>query len=122
MLKNIRGKLNLCCNFESRFFNGICHFFYDWDYYSKHLIEVLYVHQGGLSSHGGAIGIFTVMFYFSRKVVKQSFYWMMDRVVIPTAICGCCIRFGNLMNSEIYGIPTDLPWGSNRALSSNSNL
>ena len=89
---------------------GHC-FFYDWDYYSKHLIEVLYVHQGGLSSHGGAIGIFTVMFYFSRKVVKQSFYWMMDRVVIPTAICGCCIRFGNLMNSEIYGIPTDLPWG-----------
>ncbi len=88
---------------------GHC-FFYDFSYYAKHPLEVLCVWQGGLSSHGGACGILLSLWIFSRKVVKKSFIWVMDRIVLPVAICGACIRFGNLMNHEIYGHPTDLPW------------
>ena len=88
---------------------GHC-FFYDFAYYSRHLINVLFVWEGGLSSHGGACGILISLWIFSRKVVHKSFIWVMDRIVLPVAICGACIRFGNLMNHEIYGHPTDVPW------------
>lgn len=88
---------------------GHC-FFYDPEYYSAHLGEVLLINKGGLSSHGGAVGILIGMYVFSRRVAKQSYLWVMDRTVIAVAITGCCIRFGNLMNHEIYGHATDLPW------------
>lgn len=85
--------------------------FYGWQYYSQHPIEILYVWQGGLASHGGAIGIFIALMIWSRKVSKRSVLWVLDRVVVPTAFVAALIRLGNLMNSEIYGIPTNLPWG-----------
>lgn len=88
---------------------GHC-FFYDWEYYSTHLSEVLYVWKGGLASHGGACGILLALFIFSRRVVKKSYMWVMDRIVLAVAFCGACIRFGNLMNHEIYGHATDVPW------------
>ncbi len=88
---------------------GHC-FFYDFPYYSSHLKEVLYIWQGGLSSHGGACGILTALWIFSRKVVHKNFIWVMDRIVLSVAFCGACIRFGNLMNHEIYGHATDVPW------------
>lgn len=88
---------------------GHC-FFYDWSYYSNHLLEVLYVWKGGLSSHGGACGILLALYIFSNKVVHKSYMWVMDRIVLAVAFCGACIRFGNLMNHEIYGHATDLPW------------
>lgn len=88
---------------------GHC-FFYDWDYYSRNLLDVLFIWQGGLSSHGGAFGILIALWIFHKKVVKKSYLWVLDRVVIAVAICGACIRFGNLMNHEIYGHPTDVPW------------
>ncbi len=89
---------------------GHC-FFYDFDYYSQNLIEVLYIWQGGLASHGGAIGILIALYYFQKKVSNQSFTWLLDRVVIPVALAAFFIRMGNLMNSEIYGVETSLPWG-----------
>lgn len=85
--------------------------FYGWDYYSQHPIEILYVWQGGLASHGGALGIFIALMIWSRKISKRSVLWVLDRVVVPTALVASLIRLGNLMNSEIYGIPTNLPWG-----------
>lgn len=88
---------------------GHC-FFYDWEYYSRHLTEVLCVWKGGLSSHGGACGILLALYIFSRKVAHKSYMWVMDRIVLAVAICGACIRFGNLMNQEIYGHPSDVPW------------
>lgn len=88
---------------------GHC-FFYDWEYYSSHLSEVLCVWKGGLSSHGGACGILLALYIFSRKVVDKSYMWVMDRIVLAVAFCGACIRFGNLMNHEIYGHATDVPW------------
>jgi prolipoprotein diacylglyceryl transferase len=86
-------------------------FFYGWDYYSKHPLEIIQVWHGGLASHGGALGIFLALIYWSRKVSKRSVLWVLDRVVVPTALVAALIRTGNLMNSEIYGVPTNLPWG-----------
>lgn len=85
-------------------------FFYDWAYYSQHPIEILYVWQGGLASHGAAIGIL-IAIYILSIVEKRPYLWLMDRIVIVTALGGFLIRTGNLMNSEIYGHVTDLPWG-----------
>jgi len=85
--------------------------FYGWDYYSKHPIEILYVWQGGLASHGGILGIIIAMVIWSKNVSKRSILWVLDRVVVPSIFVGALIRFGNLMNSEIYGVQTALPWG-----------
>lgn len=85
--------------------------FYGWDYYSQHPLEILKVWQGGLASHGGTLGIFIALIFWSRKVSHRSVLWVIDRVVVPTALVAAMIRFGNLMNSEIYGVQTNLPWG-----------
>ncbi|HWR99349.1 MAG TPA: prolipoprotein diacylglyceryl transferase [Prolixibacteraceae bacterium] len=97
-------------------------FFYGWSYYSQHLIEIIlpiakgetgykFVGYQGLASHGGAIGIVVAIYIFSKKVTKRSLLWTLDRLIIPTALVGAMIRTGNLMNSEIYGVATDMPWG-----------
>lgn len=86
-------------------------FFYGWDYYSQNLSEIYKVWHGGLASHGGAIGIIIAMFIHSKLITKRTMLWTLDRIVVPTALVGAFIRTGNLMNSEIYGIETTLPWG-----------
>ncbi len=73
--------------------------------------EMLYVWQGGLSSHGGAFGLMAAMYFYNKKVTKKGFIWGFDRLVIGVAVAGACIRLGNLMNSEIYGGVTNMPWG-----------
>lgn len=83
--------------------------FYDWDYYSQHPVEILKIRNGGLASHGGAIGILIAMFIYHRQY-KVSFLWVLDHIVIPIALAAFFIRMGNLMNSEIYGKPTDVSW------------
>lgn len=88
---------------------GHC-FFYEWNYYIANPLEVLCIWKGGLSSHGGAFGILLVLWFFSKNVVKKSYIWVLDRVIIAVAICGACIRLGNLFNHEIYGVETNLPW------------
>ncbi|MFZ4399479.1 MAG: prolipoprotein diacylglyceryl transferase [Bacteroidales bacterium] len=84
--------------------------FYESDYYLSNPIEILYIWHGGLASHGAAIGIIFALFLFS-KTQKPDFWWVIDRIVIVTALAGLFIRTGNLMNSEIYGHATNLPWG-----------
>lgn len=86
-------------------------FFYDWGFYSKNPLEIIKIWRGGLASHGAAIGIITALWLFSGIVSKRSILWILDRVVLTIAVSGICIRIGNLINSEIYGIGTDLPWG-----------
>lgn len=73
--------------------------------------KLLFVWQGGLASHGGAIGIMAAMYLYSRNVTHRGFVWGLDRLVIGAAATAFCIRLGNLMNSEIYGSATTLPWG-----------
>ncbi len=84
--------------------------FYEPDYYLRNPIDILKVWEGGLASHGAAIGILLGIWIFSRKN-KRSFWWTIDRIAVVTALAGFFIRMGNLMNSEIFGKPTSLPWG-----------
>jgi prolipoprotein diacylglyceryl transferase len=86
-------------------------FFYGWDYYSQNPSEIIKVWHGGLSSHGGTLGILIAIIIYSKVVTKRSMLWILDRIVVPTALVAAFIRMGNLMNSEIYGIQTSLPWG-----------
>ncbi|WP_405377167.1 prolipoprotein diacylglyceryl transferase [Nonlabens sp. Asnod3-A02] len=60
----------------------------------------------GMASHGAAIGIIIAMFFYSRKHLKKNMLWILDRIVVPTAIGGTFVRLGNLMNSEINGKPS----------------
>jgi len=86
-------------------------FFYGWDYYSQNIGEIFMVWHGGLASHGGALGVIIAMFLHSKFVTKRSVLWTLDRVIVPIALVASLIRTGNLMNSEIYGVETTLPWG-----------
>lgn len=104
-------------------------FFYSWDYFKDHLIEILlpiredpsgsilgikgYKFYGfrGLASHGAAVGMIISMYLYNRKHLKRSVLWILDRVVIPVAIGAICVRLGNFFNSEMVGFPTDGPSG-----------
>jgi len=84
--------------------------FYNPDYYLSNPLEILMVWKGGLASHGAAIGITIAIILYSKRKSDQSFLWVYDRVVITVALAGFFIRTGNLMNSEIIGKATDVPW------------
>ena len=86
-------------------------FFYAWDYYSQHPWKILATWEGGLASHGGAIAIILAVLLFSILVTKRNPLWTFDRLTVAIALVGALIRIGNLMNSEIFGHPTELPWG-----------
>ncbi|MEA3504125.1 MAG: prolipoprotein diacylglyceryl transferase [Bacteroidota bacterium] len=83
--------------------------FYQPEYYFAHPWEILKIWHGGLASHGAGIGIVFALWLFSRNTGKK-FLWIMDRIGIVVALAGGFIRTGNLINSEIYGAPTDVPW------------
>ncbi|MCP3927632.1 MAG: prolipoprotein diacylglyceryl transferase [Bacteroidetes bacterium] len=85
-------------------------FFYEWDYYSQNMGEILKIWRGGLASHGGAIGVIFALWLYSKVVTKKSILWILDKVAVAVALAGCFIRLGNLMNSEIIGIATEVPW------------
>ena len=84
--------------------------FYNPSYYLSNPIEILKVWEGGLASHGAAIGIIIALYLYSRKKKDQNLLWLLDRLVIVVALGGSLIRLGNLFNSEIYGIETQVPW------------
>lgn len=97
--------------------------FYEPGYYltGSHWIEMIlpfghdaegwhFTGYEGLASHGAAIGILLALWLFYRKY-RVNPIWIVDRLVIVIALGGAFIRLGNLMNSEIYGVATDLPWG-----------
>ena len=84
--------------------------FYNPEYYLSNPLEIFMTWKGGLASHGAAIGIIIAIMMYSKKKSGQSFLWVYDRVVITVALAGFFIRMGNLMNSEIIGSVTDVPW------------
>ena len=93
--------------------------FYDADKYltSEHWVEIFWPFEDGkftgfegLASHGAAFGILLALWLYWRRY-KMNVWWILDRLVIVVALGGAFIRLGNLFNSEIYGGPTDLPWG-----------
>lgn len=85
-------------------------FFYQWDYYSQNLLEILQVWKGGLASHGAAIGIIISLWLWSKKVSQKPVLWVLDRIVITVALAAVFIRTGNLMNHEIVGAPWAGDW------------
>ncbi|MEL7270257.1 MAG: prolipoprotein diacylglyceryl transferase [Bacteroidota bacterium] len=97
-------------------------FFYDWDYYQNHLIEILlpireksgealfgfingYEFTGftGLASHGATIAAIIGVGLYCRKWKDIGILWLLDRLVVPSAIGACFVRLGNFFNSEING-------------------
>ena len=83
--------------------------FYEPDIFLKNPLEVFMIWHGGLASHGATIGILFACWLFARNN-KFDYLWVLDRIVIVVGIGGALIRMGNLMNSEIVGKPTDVPW------------
>ncbi|MEI7594371.1 MAG: prolipoprotein diacylglyceryl transferase [Bacteroidota bacterium] len=84
--------------------------FYQPDYYLANPFDIIKIWEGGLASHGAAVGILFSLWLFSKKT-NTGYLWIVDRIVVVVALSGLFIRMGNLMNSEIYGHPTTLPWG-----------
>ncbi len=85
--------------------------FYDPVFYFTHPTEIIMIWRGGLSSHGGGIGLITAIFLYSRKTPDQPFLWVLDRTSFEIALGASIIRIGNLFNSEILGKPTGSDWG-----------
>ena len=95
--------------------------FYDWSYYQNHLIEMIlpirqfpgegwkWIGYKGLASHGGTLVLIIALWLYCRKT-KMHYMDVLDMIAVATPICACCIRLANLMNSEIIGKPTDMPW------------
>ena len=82
-------------------------FFYDWKDYKDNLLDIFKIWEGGLASHGGAIGVIISTWLLSKRVTKKNILWALDKIVIATAIAACFIRVGNLMNSEIIGAKSE---------------
>ena len=97
-------------------------FFYSWDYYQDHLLEILlpiketpdgYSFTGfrGLASHGAVIGVLTGIYLYKRKFKEKKLIWLLDRMTIPIALGATFVRFGNFFNSEIVGKYTGSNFG-----------
>lgn len=95
--------------------------FYEPDYYLSNPLKIFAVWEGGLASHGGAIGILIGLWLYVRNYNKSkkekndlqhiNYIWILDRIVVAVCLVGALIRVGNVINHEIYGTPTSLPWG-----------
>ena len=95
--------------------------FYDWAYYQDHFLEMILpikilpdgswkmTGYTGLASHGGTLGLIIALWMYCRKT-KMHYMDVLDMIAVATPITACCIRLANLMNSEIIGKPTDVPW------------
>lgn len=84
--------------------------FYDFQSFISDSLMFFKFRQGGFASHGAALGILFGLWLFSRRA-NLPYVWGLDRISLAVPIGGAAIRLGNLMNSEIYGGPTDLSWG-----------
>ncbi len=98
-------------------------FFYSWDYYQNHLLEIIlpmkkladgswkFVGYAGFASHGAAIAIPLALYFYAKKHLNKPWLFILDRLGIMVALAGFFIRMGNFFNSEIYGKPTNSNWG-----------
>lgn len=90
-------------------------FFYEWDYFKEHPVDIFKVWEGGLASHGGFLGVIIalILFYWRTKkeVPQMSMLNWFDLLVVPISLVCVFIRLGNFVNQEIVGRETSLPWG-----------
>ena len=89
---------------------GHCLFYDPVEYLRAPWTIITGFRDGGMASHGAAIGLLIGLWLFSRKN-KLPYVWSLDRIMIAVAIGGAVVRLGNLFNSEIFGEATTLPWG-----------
>ena len=85
-------------------------FFYNFEYYMNNFSDIFKVWQGGMSFHGGLLGIIFVSILFAKKNNHDPFRYL-DVVAIVAPIGIFFGRIANFINSELYGIETNLPWG-----------
>jgi phosphatidylglycerol---prolipoprotein diacylglyceryl transferase len=83
--------------------------FYNFSYYIQHPIEIFYIQQGGMSFHGGLIGVITSLWFYSRKI-NQTFFETTDFIAPAVPIGLFFGRIANFINGELWGAPTNLPW------------
>ena len=95
--------------------------FYDFDYYSKNLLEIIlpikktlngeykFIGFAGLASHGGTVGLIISLYLYSKKY-EISYLKTLDLIAIVAPLGATFIRLANLMNSEMIGNPTSMPW------------
>lgn len=85
--------------------------FYEPGYFLTHPLAIVTgIRNGGMASHGAAVGLLIGLWLFSRKN-RLPYLWSLDRIMIPVGIGGAIVRMGNLFNSEIVGCETTVPWG-----------
>jgi len=83
--------------------------FYNFNYYSKNLLEIFMIWKGGMSFHGGLLGVILATYIFSKKNNINSFLFL-DLISISAPIGIFLGRIANFINSELYGRETDLFW------------
>ena len=81
-----------------------------WYFYRNPLEIITGIRDGGMASQGATLGIFLGIWIFCKRN-RLPFIWGLDRIAIVAPLSGAIIRLGNLFNSEIVGMPTDMPWG-----------
>lgn len=100
----VGSRLGHCLFYEPQYYLG------SW----KGFWEIFMPWKGGLASHGGTIALIIAMWWYARHYGRKNdfdFVWILDHLAIATAFAAFFIRLGNLFNSEIFGVQTDLPWG-----------
>ena len=83
--------------------------FYNFDYYIHNIIDIFKIWEGGMSFHGGLIGVVLVTLIFAKNHKQDSFIYL-DIVSIVAPIGICFGRLANFINSELYGMPSEAPW------------
>ena len=84
--------------------------FYNFNYYSQNIIDIFKIWEGGMSFHGGVIGIIIASKLFAKKNNQNTFYYL-DAIAIASPIGIFFGRIANFINSELYGLETTMPWG-----------
>lgn len=82
---------------------------YGGEYFVQNPLKIFAVWEGGMSSHGGMFGVAFALWLFAKKT-KISLLRLADALVVPVAIGLALGRFGNLINGELYGTITSVPW------------
>lgn len=82
----------------------------EWDYYNGDIMRMINIREGGLAIHGALIAAVLTGYIYTR--VKKVSFWQTADIVAPSIIIGQAIgRWGNFVNGEAHGGPTNLPWG-----------